>query len=309
MKKQPKPPSSTARRALKLMPMPILKRILKRFRQDPDNKQQLTEILRDAEKHNLIKPDALTMMEGALLVCDMRVRDIMVPRSQMVVVLEDMEFKEYLPVIVESGHSRFPMMDEKHEHVVGVLMAKDILACIAEGGVDDFDAADILRTPMFVPESKPLNVLLSEFRISRNHIAIVVDEYGGVAGLVTIEDVIEQIVGEIDDEHDLEEEEFVRKHNEDQYTVKALMPLVEFNEYFSTEITDEENETIGGVIINAFGRLPKQGEELNYEGFNFKVMRADRRRILTLQVEPCEMDETEDPEQSADPEISHSSED
>ncbi len=262
------------------------KRIFKRFQKDPDDKQQLTEILRDAERHNLIKPDALAMMEGALLVSEMQVRDIMVPRSQMVVVLEDMDFNEYLPIIVESGHSRFPMLDEKHEHVIGILLAKDMLACVAEDGVDDFNVRDILRPPIFVPESKRLNILLSEFRHSRNHMAIVIDEYGGIAGLVTIEDVIEQIVGEIDDEHDLEDEEYVRKHHKDRYTVKAQMPLDEFNEYFGTNFQDEENETIGGLIIDAFGHLPKRGERIQYGGFDFKVIRADRRRILTMRIQP-----------------------
>ena len=263
------------------------RKIFKRFQKDPDNKQQLTEILRDAEKHNLIKPDSLTMMEGVLLVSEMQVRDIMIPRSQMVVVLEDMEFKEYLPVIVESGHSRFPMMDDKHEHVIGILLAKDMLACVAEGGVEDFNVRDVLRQPIFVPESKRLNILLAEFRRSRNHMAIVIDEYGGIAGLVTIEDVIEQIVGEIDDEHDLEDEEFVREHHKERYTVKAQMPLDEFNEYFGTDFEDEENETIGGVIIDEFGHLPKRGERLEFGGFDFKVIRADRRRILTMRIQPA----------------------
>lgn len=227
------------------------------------------------------------MMEGVLLVSEMQVRDIMVPRSKMVVVLEDMDFKEYLPVIVESGHSRFPMMDDKHEHVMGILLAKDMLACIAEDGIEDFNVRDVLRQPIFVPESKRLNILLAEFRRSRNHMAIVIDEYGGIAGLVTIEDVIEQIVGEIDDEHDLEDEEFVRKHHKERYTVKAQMPLDEFNEYFGTDFQDEENETIGGVIIDEFGHLPKRGERLGFGGFDFKVIRADRRRILTMRIQPA----------------------
>ncbi len=278
MNNESKPPSSMLKQ--------FLRRLFKRLQKEPDNKQQLTEILRDAEKHNLIKPDALTMMEGALLVSELQVRDIMVPRSQMVVVLEDMEFEEYLPVIVESGHSRFPMMDEKHEHVTGILLAKDMLTCVAEGGVEDFSVRDVLRQPIFVPESKRLNILLAEFRRSRNHMAIVIDEYGAVDGLVTIEDVIEQIVGEIDDEHDLEDEEFVRKHDEDLFTLKAQMPLDEFNEYFSTEFVDDENETIGGVIVDAFGYLPKRGEVLEYGGFKFEVMRADRRRILIMKIEP-----------------------
>jgi len=278
MNKKTKPPTAWWKRCSK--------GIFKHFQKDPDDKQQLTEILRDAEKHNLIKPDALVMMEGALLVSEMQVRDIMVPRSQMIVVLEDMDFKEYLPIIVESGHSRFPMMDEKHEHVVGILLAKDMLTCVAEDGIENFNVRDILRPPIFVPESKRLNILLGEFRRSRNHMAIVIDEYGGVGGLVTIEDVIEQIVGEIDDEHDLEDEEYVSKHHKERYTVKAQMPLEEFNEYFGTSFQDEENETIGGVIIDAFGHLPKRGERIQYGGFDFKVIRADRRRILIMRIQP-----------------------
>ncbi len=261
------------------------------FQKNPDNKQELTEILRDAEKDNLIKPDALTMMEGALLVSELQVRDIMVPRSQMVVVLEEMEFNEYLPIIAESGHSRFPMMDDKHEHVIGILLAKDMLACVAEDGVDDFNVRDILRRPIFVPESKRLNVLLGEFRRSRNHMAIVIDEYGGIAGLVTIEDVIEQIVGEIDDEHDLEDEEYVSEHHKGRYTLKAHMPLDEFNEYFDMDVTDEENETIGGVIIDTFGHLPKRGEIIEFKGFEFKIIRADRRRILIMRMQPVTEEE------------------
>lgn len=283
-----KPPSASWRR--------FCLAIIKYFQKEPDDRQQLTEILRDAEKQNLINPDTLAMMEGALLVSEMRVRDIMVPRSQMVVVLEDMDFSTLLPVIIESGHSRFPMLDDKHEHVVGILLAKDMLTCIAEDSTDDFNVRDFLRPPIFVPESKRLNILLSEFRRSRNHIAIVVDEYGSVSGLVTIEDVIEQIVGDIDDEHDLEDEEFVRKHRNDRYTLKAQMPIEAFNAYFTTDLDAEEHDTIGGAVIDAFGHLPKRGESIDFNGFNFKIMRADRRRILTLRLQPLITDSTVSPD-------------
>lgn len=290
MNNETKPPSSWWKR--------LREKVAQRFQKNPDNKQELTEILRDAEKDNLIKPDALTMMEGALLVSELQVRDIMVPRSQMVVVLEEMEFNEYLPIIAESGHSRFPMMDDKHEHVIGILLAKDMLACVAEDGVDDFNVRDILRPPIFVPESKRLNILLGEFRRSRNHMAIVIDEYGGIAGLVTIEDVIEQIVGDIDDEHDLEDEEYVSEHHKGRYTLKAHMPLDEFNEYFDMDVTDEENETIGGVIIDTFGHLPKRGEIIEFKGFEFKIIRADRRRILIMRMQP--VTEEEEPTETSD---------
>lgn len=278
MNENSKPPSAGWRRCCLA--------IIKYFRKEPDDKQQLTEILRDAEKQNLINPDTLAMMEGALLVSEMRVRDIMVPRSQMVVVLENMDFSTLLPVIIESGHSRFPMLDDKHEHVVGILLAKDLLTSIAEDSTDNFNVRDFLRPPIFVPESKRLNILLSEFRRSRNHIAIVVDEYGSVSGLVTIEDVIEQIVGDIGDEHDFEDEEYVRKHRNDRYTVKAQMPVEEFNNYFATDLSVAVHDTIGGAVTDAFGHLPKRGESIDFNGFNFKVVRADRRRILTLRLQP-----------------------
>ncbi len=262
--------------------------LLKSFQRDPDDKQQLTEILRDAEKQNLINPDTLVMMEGALIVSDMRVRDIMVPRSQMVVVQDDMEFQDLLPAIIESGHSRFPMLDGKLENVVGILLAKDMLAYLADEGTDNFNVRDILRPPIFVPESKRLNVLLSEFRRSRNHMAMVVDEYGGVSGLVTIEDVIEQIVGEIDDEHDLDDEEFVRSHRHDRYTVKAHMPIEEFNRFFNADLSDEDHDTIGGAVIDAFGHLPLRGETIELAGFGISILRADRRRVLTLRLQPLQ---------------------
>lgn len=272
--------------------------LLKGFQREPDDKQQLTEILRDAEKQNLINPDTLVMMEGALIVSDMRVRDIMIPRSQMVVVHEEMDFEQLLSAIVESGHSRFPMLDDKQENVIGILLAKDMLATLAVDGAENFNVMDILRPPIFVPESKRLNVLLSEFRRNRNHMAMVVDEYGGVSGLVTIEDVIEQIVGEIDDEHDLDDEEFVRSHRQDRYTVKAHMPIDEFNEYFGTELSDEDYDTIGGAVIEAFGHLPLRGESIELAGFQVSIMRADRRRVLTLRLQPLKQDSAAESDQA-----------
>lgn len=259
-------------------------RLIKRARKDPDDRQELTELLRDAENRHLIDPETLTMMEGALHVSEMRVRDIMVPKSQMVVVVESAEPKDFLPTITESGHSRFPLLDKKGEQVLGILLAKDLLAYLAQDDEMEFDIKDMLRKPVFVPESKRLNILLREFRTSRNHMAIVVDEYGGVAGLVSIEDVIEQIVGEIDDEHDIDEDDLIRQHRSNRYTVKARTPIDEFNEYFRTDFSSEDYDTIGGVVLQAFGHLPKRGESLDHEGFNFTILRADRRRIHTMRV-------------------------
>lgn len=256
-----------------------LGRISQVFSSEPRSRQELVELLRDAENRNLIDPETLGMMEGALLVSEMQVRDIMVPKVQMVAVAEDAEPKDFLPLIIESGHSRFPVIDERRDQVVGVLMAKDMLAYLAQGEGAPFDIRDVMRQPVFVPESKRLNVLLREFRASRIHMAIVVDEYGGTAGLVSIEDVIEQIVGDIDDEHDIGEEETIRQHSGNRYTVKAWTPIEDFNEYFGSDFSDEEYDTIGGLVLRAFGHLPKRGETIDFGGFHIKILRADRRRI------------------------------
>jgi len=223
------------------------------------------------------------MMEGALLVSEMQVRDIMVPRSQMVFIDEDESREQILPKVVESGHSRFPVLDDKHEKVLGILLAKDLLAT-NEDPEQRFDIMDIIRPAVFVPETKRLNILLREFRASRNHLAIVVDEYGEIDGIVSIEDVIEQIVGEIDDEHDIEDEEFIRQHRGNRYTIKAHTPLEEFNEYFNTSFNDETYDTIGGVVTNEFGHVPERSESIEFKGFEFKILRADKRRILVMRV-------------------------
>lgn len=251
---------------------------------EPQDREQLIALLRDAEGRNLLDADALAMIEGVLAVSELRVRDIMVPRSQMVVVPRDARPEEFLPLVIESAHSRFPVVGESRDEVVGILLAKDLLAYFAEGGKNTFNVHDVLRPAVFIPESKRLNVLLKEFRDSRNHIAMVVDEYGGVAGLVTIEDVLEQIVGEIEDEHDVEEEGFIIKHSDTNYTVKALMPIEEFNREFSTGFSHEEFDTIGGVLTHHLGRLPKRGETIALAHLRFKVLRADSRRLHLLQV-------------------------
>lgn len=250
---------------------------------EPRNRAELVAVLRGAERSSLMAPGTLAMLEGALLVSEMQVRDIMVPKPDMVVVVEGMEPEAFLPMIIESGHSRFPLFDDKREQVIGILLAKDVLAFFAQEQVK-FDFKDMSRPVSFIPESKRLNILLREFRASRNHMAIVVDEYGEVAGLVTIEDVLEQIVGDIDDEHDVSEEDFIRRHARQRFTVRARVPIEEFNEYFGTTFADDEFETLGGIIMKAFGRVPERGDELDYEGFNFKVLRADQRRVQILRV-------------------------
>ncbi len=251
---------------------------------EPQDREQLIALLRDAEGRNLLDADALTMIEGVLAVSELRVRDIMVPRSQMVVVPHDARPEEFLPLIIESAHSRFPVVGESRDEVVGILLAKDLLGYFSEGGKNTFKVRDALRPAVFIPESKRLNVLLKEFRDSRNHIAMVVDEYGGVAGLVTIEDVLEQIVGEIEDEHDVDDEAFIIKHSDTNYTVQALMPVEEFNREFGTDFSREEFDTIGGVLTHHHGRLPKRGETITLAHLRCKVLRADSRRLHLLQV-------------------------
>jgi magnesium and cobalt transporter len=219
-----------------------------------------------------------------LRVDDLHVRDIMVPRSQMVVLERDSGPEKLLPQVIESGHSRFPVIGDDRDQIVGILLAKDLLRHFAEDAKAGFDIRDVLRPAAFVPESKRLNVLLKEFRVSRNHMAIVVDEYGGVSGLVTIEDVIEEIVGEIADEYDTDEDQTIRREAEGQYAVLALTRVQEFNAYFGTRFSDEEYDTIGGLVMHQFGRLPRRGDAVTMDGIEFKVLRADRRRIEMLRV-------------------------
>ncbi len=251
---------------------------------EPKDREQLVELLRDAQQRELLDPEALAMIEGVLQVAEMQVRDIMVPRAQMAVVERDARMEAILPVVIESAHSRFPVIGDNRDEVVGILLAKDLLTYYGSEQNKEFNVRDILRPAVFIPESKRLNVLLKEFRASRNHMAIVVDEYGGVAGLVTIEDVLEQIVGEIVDEHDIEEDAYIKKHNDNIYAVKALTPIEEFNQYFSSTFSDDEFDTIGGLVMHRFGRLPRRSEVISIDRFRFKVLNADSRRIHLLQV-------------------------
>ena len=262
-----------------------LKRLTQTFAAEPQDRQELLDILRDARTRGLLDADALPMLEGVLEVSDLHVRDIMVPRAQMVFMRRDDPVSRILPTVVESGHSRFPVMDESRDDIVGILLAKDLLRLCSDGARERFDIREFMRPPVFVPESKRLNVLLKEFRGSRNHMAIVVDEYGGVAGLVTIEDVIEQIVGEIDDEFDVEDDQNIRKEAERLFLVRGVTRIEEFNEYFGAHLSEEEGfETVAGLLMKQFGRLPRRGESATIEGFEFRVMRADRRRIDALRV-------------------------
>ena len=254
----------------------------------PRDRAALLKTLRDAERCDVLGPDALAMIEGALAVRDMQVRDIMVPRVQMVVIEADREPEEFVGAVVESGHSRFPVIGDNRDVVEGILFAKDLLTYFARNGGRDggdrFGLEDAMRPAVHIPESKRLDVLLREFRANRNHMAIVVDEYGGVSGLVTIEDVLEQIVGEIDDEHDTGDEGLIKAHSNGEFTVEARTPVEDFNEYFGSTLDDEESDTIGGVVVRAFARLPSRLEQITLEGFRFTVVRADKRRVHLLRV-------------------------
>jgi magnesium and cobalt transporter len=260
-----------------------LKRITQSMSGEPRDLAEVIESLREASERGLFDGDALVMLEGVLAVADMQVRDIMVPRSQMVFVARDESPETLVHLVVESGHSRFPVIGEDRDQILGILLAKDLLR-LQESGQESFEIREYMRPVVFVPESKRLNVLLKEFRRNHNHIAMVVDEYGGVCGLVTIEDVIEQIVGEIDDEHDVEDDHMVRKERPREFTVRALTPIGEFNSIFDTKLSDETVDTIGGLLMQEFGRLPRRGEVCKIEGLEFRILRADRRRIDLVRV-------------------------
>lgn len=245
----------------------------------PRDREELIEVLREAQANDLLDSDALWMMQGVLSVSEIQVRDIMIPRSQMVVVERDAEVAHILPVVLESGHSRFPVIGESRDEVVGILLAKDMLRVAMDGSERGFELDDVLRPAVFVPEAKRVNVLLKEFRASRNHMAVVVDEYGGVAGLVTIEDALEQIVGDIDDEYDQTEGASILRQEANRYLVRSLTPVEVFNDYFGTEFSDEEFDTIGGLVMHEFGHMPRRGETVVIDCFQFNVQRADSRRI------------------------------
>ncbi|TVQ89881.1 MAG: CBS domain-containing protein [Chromatiaceae bacterium] len=249
---------------------------------EPQDRAQLAAMLEGARARGLLDRDALSMIEGVMQVSDLRVGEIMIPRADMVHIRRDEPLERILAVAVESGHSRFPVTGEDKGEVLGILLAKDLLTYCSNGPRRAFNIRDHLRGAIFVPESKRLNVLLKEFRASRNHMAIVVDEYGAAAGLVTIEDVLEQIVGEIEDEHDYEEGAFIYRRGKDEYTIKARTPIEDFNAYFGSDLSEAEFDTIGGLVVNAFSRLPSRGERVDIANFRFTVLRADSRRVHML---------------------------
>lgn len=262
----------------------LLEKIGRTLAGGPRDYEGLIELLRDAERRGVIDQDAESMLEGVLQVTEMQVRDIMIPRAQMVVVERSQTLEQLLPVVIESGCSRFPVIGEDRDEVVGILLAKDLLQYFSEDSRRNFNIREILRPPAFIPESKRLNVLLRDFRASRNHMAVVVDEYGGVSGLVTIEDVLEQIVGEIDDEHDIEDEDDILRYSDTRFLVKALTEIEAFNEYFDADFSDGEFDTVGGLVMNTFGRLPRRGESVVLGRFRFTVLRADNRRVHLLRL-------------------------
>lgn len=254
---------------------------------EPENRSELLELLHDAHERNLIDADALSMIEGVFQVSDLSARDIMIPRSQMDAVDIAKPIEEWLPMVLQTAHSRFPAVDGDRDKVIGILLAKDLLRYYAE---ESFDVRGMLRPAVFIPESKRLNVLLRDFRANRNHIAIVVDEYGGVGGLITIEDVLEQIVGDIEDEYDYDEEEdniLAVKDGEfgPRWRIKALTELTQFNEVLDTALTNDDVDTIGGLVANHLGRMPRKGEAFEIEHLRFEVLRADARQVHVLLVE------------------------
>lgn len=247
-------------------------------------REDLFEILRESERQGLLEPDALDTIERVVQVSDLRVRDIMIPRAQIVVLDKSETPEEMLPTIIESAHSRFPVIDGDRDKVVGILLAKDLLRSFYDH-TESFSWRDMLRPAVAIPESKRLNILLNEFRASRNHMAIVVDEYGGIAGLVTIEDVLEQIVGEIEDEHDVDEEEgMVMQRAPNEYVVKAVIDLEDFNELLNAKLDEDESHSLGGTVVQKFGHVPQQGETTRFAGFEFEVLNADSRRVHLLRV-------------------------
>jgi len=273
----------------------LLERLSAFLSREPDDREELLRLLHGAFEHKLLDADALSIIEGALQVSEMTVRDIMIPRAQMDVVSIEDEPAQFIPFVLETRHSRFPVIGENKDDVVGILLAKELLNYYANP--EGFEVHDTLRPVVFVPESKRLNVLLRDFRANRNHIAIVVDEYGGVSGLVTIEDVLEQIVGDIEDEYDFDEaEDNIIAEANGRYRVKAQTEIAAFNEKFGSELSDEEFDTVGGLVLKAFGRLPKRGETTTVDKFRFRVVRADSRRIYTLQVEKLSPPPEEEPE-------------
>ncbi|HCI52979.1 MAG TPA: magnesium/cobalt efflux protein [Gallionella sp.] len=260
----------------------LLERLSALLLREPEDREQLVQLLHGAYENNLLDADALSMMEGVLQVSERQVREIMIPRAQMDVIDISQPPEDFIPFVIETAHSRFPVIEGDKDHIIGILLAKDLLRYYAG---EEFDVRDMLRPVVFVPESKRQNVLLREFRSNRNHIALVVDEYGGVSGLVTIEDVLEQIVGDIEDEYDFDaDEDNIIADGAGQYRVKAETEIADFNAVLGTDFSDEDCDTVGGLVLKAAGRLPKCGDRVHLDAFIFTVLRADSRRLYTLLV-------------------------
>lgn len=250
---------------------------------EPEDREQLIGLLHSAYERNLLDADALAMIEGVFQVSEMQVRDVMIPRAQMDVVDIGDPPEKFIPFVIETAHSRFPVIDRDKDNVIGILLAKDLLRYYAG---EEFNVREMLRPAVFIPEAKRLNVLLKEFRSNRNHIAIVVDEYGGVAGIVTIEDVLEQIVGEIEDEYDYDEQEDnIIRVPDGRFRVKAQAEIADFNEVMGTQFSDEDFDTVGGLVVSKFGHMPKRGQQVTFDGLKFSVLRADSRRLYSMMVE------------------------
>ena len=261
----------------------LLKKITKVFSPNPSSSDEVADMLRSAENESIIDASALQIMEGALKVADLQAREIMIPRSQMNVIEEDFSLEQVLDMVIQSQHSRFPVVGESADDVLGILLAKELLPLVLSGK-ESFDLKSLLRPATIIPESKRLNILLQEFREHRYHMAIVVDEYGGVSGLLTIEDVLEEIVGEIEDETDEEEAEQISKIDDNLYRIEAITEIDDFNEYFDIGFSDDEFDTVGGLVVHKFGRLPDIGESVSIENFDFKVIDGDNRKINLLEV-------------------------
>jgi magnesium and cobalt transporter len=274
-------------------------KLLQIFTGEPKSREELVDLIQDAEERDLIDNDTKEMIEGVLDVAELKVRDIMIPRSQMVTIDVHQSVEEFLPIVIDSQHSRYPVVTDNKDQVEGILLAKDLLSYGFNSNEEDFSLEKIMRPAVIVPESKRVDVLLKDFRSNRYHMAIVVDEYGGVSGLVTIEDILEEIVGEIEDETDINEnddKQNIRRLSPTRYSVKALTTIEDFNDYFKSEFSDEEHDTVGGLVAHGFGHLPQAGEEITLGNFTFRITNADKRRIQQLQVSIQEVETSESTE-------------
>ena len=265
-------------------PKSWIDKIAQVFSDEPTDTKSLLELLRNAEQDQLLDADALTIIEGALQVSSLQVRDIMIPRSQVVNVPAKLSPNEIIHLVTKASHSRFPVTGETVDDVMGILLAKDLLPLILNSQIEELDIKNIVRPATFVPENKRLNIMLKEFRETRQHMAIVIDEYGSVSGVVTIEDVLEQIVGEIEDEYDVDDESYIKKFDDENHIVKAITPMDEFNEYFGTKFTDQEFTTVGGLVLQQIGHIPERGETINIGPFLITVLNSDSRQIKLIKV-------------------------